>query len=317
MSSVASIASDHCWSSAGLSGRRAFSQWRDWACDAIAPMDIKVPDESDFVGSQRTIGLGRLALVTVRATEQHIIHRGSKTSDPVFQLMHSRSKRFETRVGGKDFCVEPGQFVLLNNAQSYEMRTQSAHVASVLTMPQSWLERWIPEPWTAVARPFSATSKWGAPLGSLLIAMADDIDASSLPRGVLTDQVGALLALAVGDRPPSGGSHRARLRKRILEIIEEKYTDPLLEAGSIAREVGISKRYLQALLADSGATFVGCVNSVRLDRARQLLADSRRTGHRTSEIAWQCGFRDPDYFARVFRKRFGSTPTEWRKLLTA
>jgi AraC-like DNA-binding protein len=315
MSSVAEVASDYSWSSKGLQGRKAFRTWRDWACDAIAPMDIKVPDESAFSAWQRTISLGRLALVNVRATEQHIIHRGSKASDPIFQLMHSRSKRFQTRVGGKDFCVEPGQFVLLNNAQSYEMRTQCAHAASVLTMPQSWLERWIPEPWTAVARPFSATSKWGAPLGSLLTAMADDIGASSLPRSVLTDHLGALLALAVGERPPSGGSHRARLRKRILEIIEEKYSDPALEAGTIAREVGISKRYLQALLAESGATFVGCVNSVRLDRARQLLSDSRRTGHRTSEIAWQCGFRDPDYFARIFRKRFASTPKEWRKLL--
>jgi AraC-like DNA-binding protein len=317
MSLVAGVASDYSWSSKGLPGRKAFRNWRDWACDVIAPMDIKVPDESAFVASQRTIGLGRLALVTVRATEQHIIHRGSKASDPVFQLMHSRSKKFQTRVGGKDFCVEPGQFVLLNNAQSYEMRTQCAHVASVLTMPQSWLERWIPEPWTAVARPFSATSRWGAPLGSLLTAIADDIDTASLPRGVLTDQVGALLALAVGERPPSGGSHRARLRKRILEIIEEKYSDPSLEADGIARDVGISKRYLQALLAESGATFVGCVNSVRLDHARQLLADSRRTGHRTSEIAWQCGFRDPDYFARLFRKRFGCTPKEWRKILAA
>jgi AraC-like DNA-binding protein len=278
----------------------------------IAPMDIKVPNESDFAAFQKTIGLGPVTLMTVRATEQHIVHEGTKSADPLFQLLHVRSKSFETRMAGKDFCLRPGEFVLINNAQSYEMRTLDAHAAVVLTMRQSWLERWLPEPWTAVARPFAATSRWGAPLGRLLVAMAHDIDAASLPRSVLADQIGPLLALAVGDRPPSGGPHRARLRRRILEIVEEQFSDPLLDSDRVAREVGISKRYLQTLLAESGTTFVDNLNEVRLNRACQLLSDSRRTGCRISEIAWQCGFKDSDYFTRLFRRKFGASPKEWR-----
>jgi len=303
---------DHSWSSTGMPREAAFLRWRDWASSMIASMDIKVPDPTRFAAEQQTIMLGPVALLTVRATEQQIIHRGEKASDPMFQLLFSRSKHFQTRVADRDFTLKQGEFVLLDNTRSYEMRTQDAHAAIDLVMPQSWLERWIPEPWTAVAQPFPTTGSWGAPLGKLLTAMADEIGSATLPRAMLADQVGALLALAVGQRPAGSGSHRSRVRRRILAIIEDGYADPQLDIDQVAREAGISRRYLQSLLAEAGMTFVGCLNGVRLDRASQLLLDSARTGYRTSEIAWMCGFRDPDYFARMFRKRFGLSPTQWR-----
>lgn len=31
-----------------------------------------------------------------------------------------------------------------------------------------------------------------------------------------------------------------------------------------------------------------------------------------SEIAWECGFQDPNYFARWFRKKVGQSPRQWR-----
>ena len=33
-----------------------------------------------------------------------------------------------------------------------------------------------------------------------------------------------------------------------------------------------------------------------------------------SEIGWMCGFQDPNYFARWFRKKTGQTPSQWRAL---
>ncbi|WP_090887105.1 AraC family transcriptional regulator [Pedobacter rhizosphaerae] len=33
-----------------------------------------------------------------------------------------------------------------------------------------------------------------------------------------------------------------------------------------------------------------------------------------SEIAYLVGFADPKYFARQFRKKFGMSPRDWRKL---
>ncbi len=51
------------------------------------------------------------------------------------------------------------------------------------------------------------------------------------------------------------------------------------------------------------------IRSARLQRAAALLRDSSQS---ICEVAFDTGFRDPDYFGRAFRKAFGLTPTEYR-----
>jgi AraC-like DNA-binding protein len=80
----------------------------------------------------------------------------------------------------------------------------------------------------------------------------------------------------------------------------------------VASEVGISRRYLQTLLAGSGTSFVQELNATRLDRASDMLSDPRADGLPIAEVAYRTGFLDAGYFTRLFRKRFGITPREWR-----
>ena len=71
--------------------------------------------------------------------------------------------------------------------------------------------------------------------------------------------------------------------------------------------MGISPRYLQRLLHETGKSFTEHVNELRLNRALTLLlaADSRR---RVSDIGFEVGFSDLAHFYRLFRARFGDTP---------
>ena len=46
--------------------------------------------------------------------------------------------------------------------------------------------------------------------------------------------------------------------------------------------------------------------------ASDMLSDPRADGLPVAEIAFRAGFLDAGYFARLFRKRFGITPREWR-----
>ncbi|MBT2186164.1 helix-turn-helix domain-containing protein [Sphingobium nicotianae] len=307
---------DHSWSSSGLARGEAISQWRDWAANTIAPIDVTVYDTDQFAAQWTSHGVGQLRLLQLHAPAQRVVHTGTDGSAgraaPSIQLVYARRGALKTRMAGKRFTVEPGQFVLLDNTRFYQMEMDTAHEAIDLMMPQGWLEKYLPDPDALLARPISANSGWGAPLGSLIETMVTGLDESPLPRPLIAEQVGALLTLATGfhEAPPS--RHRGQLARQILRRIETDYADPDLTPERIAGDLGISRRYLQALLAGSGTSFVQELNATRLDRASDLLTDPRAAGLTLGDVAWRCGFLDPGYFARLFRKRFGVTPSVWR-----
>jgi two-component system response regulator YesN len=51
------------------------------------------------------------------------------------------------------------------------------------------------------------------------------------------------------------------------------------------------------------------ITQVRIDRAKGLL---HGTHLKTYEIAGLVGYQDDKYFTRIFKKRVGMTPTEYR-----
>jgi AraC-like DNA-binding protein len=51
----------------------------------------------------------------------------------------------------------------------------------------------------------------------------------------------------------------------------------------------------------------------RLARAYRMLSDPAHLGSKVVTIAAQCGFRDLSWFNRVFRRRYGATPSDIRE----
>lgn len=305
------------WSSAGLGQREALDQWREWAASTIAPIEVTVFDADSFAARWTSHGIGQLRMLHLHAPAQRVTHTGTEGSSgratPSIQLVYARQGALKTQMGGKRFTVEPGQFVLLDNTRFYQMEMDTPHEAVDLMIPQSWLERHLPDPEAVLAQPISAREGWGAPLGSLLEALLSGLGTMPLPRSLIAEQLGSLLTLATGFHEPADNSrHRGQLARQILRKIESDYFEPDLTLETVAADFGISKRYLQTLLAGSGTSFVQELNATRLDRASDMLTDPRASSLSISEIAYRAGFLDPGYFARLFRKRFGISPREWR-----
>ncbi len=305
------------WTSAGLARPEALREWREWAASTIAPIEVEVFDTDSFAARWVSHGIGQLRLLHLHAPAQRVTHTGMEGSAgraaPSIQLVYARRGAMKTLMGGKSFTVEPGQFTLLDNTRFYQMEMQTEHECLDLMMPQGWLEKYLPDPGALLARPFSASEGWGKPLGALLETMLDGLDDAPLPRPLIAEQVGTLLALATGVEETVGGTrHRGQMARRVLRRIESNYADPALSPRAVADECGISKRYLQTLLAGSGTSFVQELNAMRLDRASDMLMDPRAVGLPVADIAFRNGFLDPGYFTRLFRKRFGVTPSAWR-----
>ena len=85
--------------------------------------------------------------------------------------------------------------------------------------------------------------------------------------------------------------------------------NPELSLAKVARSLRISPRYLQRLLETAGISFASHVIELRLKQAFMLLTAQRESKVRISDIALQSGFSDVSYFNRLFRSRFGDTPS--------
>lgn len=98
----------------------------------------------------------------------------------------------------------------------------------------------------------------------------------------------------------------SQLKNFILENID----DADLSGNDLERHLGMSRsqlqRKLQSVIGLSPRKFI---NELRLEIAAVQLRESSAS---ISEIAYDCGYRDPKYFGRVFRERFGVPPGEWR-----
>jgi AraC-like DNA-binding protein len=131
-------------------------------------------------------------------------------------------------------------------------------------------------------------------------------------RETIRQHVIDLVALAITPQGALGESSlRAVVTGRLnaaLQHIEEHFDDPELGVAAVARSQGISPRYLHRLIETSGTSFTARVTELRLQRAFTLLTKAG-DAHRVSDIALQSGFSDISHFNRLFRSRFGDTPS--------
>ena len=105
---------------------------------------------------------------------------------------------------------------------------------------------------------------------------------------------------------------RAARTQDVIARIAAGATDPAFSPDSLAAELGVSVRYIQDLLQETGTPFSARVLEQRLQRARVMLADARNDRMKIGEIARACGFNEVPYFNRCFRRRFGESPSGFR-----
>lgn len=95
----------------------------------------------------------------------------------------------------------------------------------------------------------------------------------------------------------------------IIGLLETEYLAPW-DLRRLASRAGLSIRgLLYRFEAATGMSPIEYLNEIRLNKAKSLLEES---GSTITDIAFQCGFNDSNYFSRRFKRRFGVSPREWR-----
>lgn len=79
----------------------------------------------------------------------------------------------------------------------------------------------------------------------------------------------------------------------------------------IAEQLAVSQRYLSdTLKKETGKTSTEHLQLYLIDEAKNILLDPKKT---VSEVAYELGFEYPAYFSRLFKKKEGISPTDYRE----
>lgn len=99
----------------------------------------------------------------------------------------------------------------------------------------------------------------------------------------------------------------------VTDYIKNNLTADDLSQGAMAEKAGISRDYFSRIFRGvTGTNYSRWLNTVRLEKATELLADRDMT---LTEIAMQSGFQSISSFNRVFHAEKGMSPGEYRALL--
>lgn len=109
-------------------------------------------------------------------------------------------------------------------------------------------------------------------------------------------------------------SAKQRLRERASHFMLSRLSDPNLDAEVVARHCDVSIRYLRDAFADASGTVGAFIREARLRECRAALRDPRLDSRSVIEIAMMWGFNDAAYFSRTYRRQFGITPSDERRL---
>ena len=83
-----------------------------------------------------------------------------------------------------------------------------------------------------------------------------------------------------------------------------------LSLGDVADHVYVSQWHLSKLInKHTGQSFFDLLGSMRIERAKELLADPAMRVH---DVAEQTGFADVAHFSKSFKRLVGKTPGEYR-----
>lgn len=99
--------------------------------------------------------------------------------------------------------------------------------------------------------------------------------------------------------------------QKLMKVVHPRINDAELSVADLCDAVHLSNTHVnRKLKALTGKTPSQFIREIRLQKALELL---QTTDDTISEIAYQVGFNDPNYFSRSFSEEFGVSPKETRK----
>jgi AraC-like DNA-binding protein len=295
--------------------------WNAAACSSLLAQRADPHDATVFSGHMRIGDIGGLRLAEISSTPATIWHSRehvARAAAEHFLLRIQRAGESVTSQVGREVRLFSGDFTLCDARRPYSLHFTEPASFLTLRIDRAMLERHIAMPERLMLVRVPGDTGLGLLVSRLLRRIAEAFDEAinpfTYPR--ISNAVMEMLAGAyadLGGESARAGSTGPILRARIIEFVEGRLGDASLSPTQVARQFGISRRYLHGLFELGEETLASYIWRRRLERARFALLDERRRDCRLTQLAAEHGFKTLAHFSRCFRAEFGCSPRQLRR----
>ena len=308
------------WSTGLVEPERRLDYWIGAVCECFLEMDITTQVRSGFDCSVQRGQLDTIGINRVQGSAQHVYRRKAsvaRSTANYYYLLCKTDNDWTVMQNGHASRMRPMDLVLLDSRRCYEFNFPVNADTLSLELPIHWVESWISDPERRIGQRIDGRAGWGAALSAFACQLTPELATDlPLPARVLTDQLGALLALGFGSEIPATPAEQrdaARLLDQIGRAIRLRYAEPGLTAVAVAEDLRVSERTLHRCLNKAGLTFSGLLNDCRMAAARRMLSEPRFDRISVGGIGLRVGLSDPSHFIRQCRRHLGMTPGAFRR----
>lgn len=291
----------------------------DWAavCSQVfVPLRVRTVDPAFRAGLDHVALTDSAGVTTVRSTASEVFRTERQIrSDPrdgFLVAIHGHGSG-TVEQNGRLVTMTRGHATIYDTESPYTLSFPDAMSESVLHIPRSALDPRGTRAADITARLIGPDNPILPALNALMSSVIDGPTRSPEECRLVVEAATALVQTTValqgiGDEPRPD-ANRLALRARVHTFVEAYLADPGLTPETLARGHHVSLRHLQAVLADVGETPAEVIRAKRLARAQTLLT----AGVGVAAAAHRSGFTDVGTFARAFGRRYGHSPSAFRR----
>ena len=292
--------------------------WRDAICEIYLQVDCRIDPDIEYAGLVSEAQPGEVTITdavispqTIRRGNNHIGRFGKDC----YYLGIEHIGAVDIRQSGSSFVLRPGRGSLYYANEPYELHSGRVNSGSSFPVRLSTTKFNSGRP--PQLQNFDLTRGLGRIAAEFCATLA--IESGGLDeaaRSKLGEQFMDLIALALNSEPNRQSTdeqsiQRARLRS-VKSYIEANLSDPNLSLATIARQNGISVRYLHHLLRLVDMSVSEWLRHRRLQRCHDLLIAPQHAHQSITEIAYSMGFSSSSHFSNLFRAHFNVRPSDVR-----
>jgi AraC family transcriptional regulator, positive regulator of tynA and feaB len=308
------------FSTADVCPRDRFERWHEVTRQYVVDHDSRPDCRWSFEATLSRAMLEELPVLTFESSPFTVLHtdRHAARACDEFIVCRQLGGVMALEQAGRQVSLHNGDLTLLDARVPYVARLSDGASALLLKVPRRRLAARVGRTGEMIARLMRPQDGENGLVSEFLGLLPRHVDKlSKAASGVVAEQALDLLALAVAGctsaAQPRVSSARFVVQTRVRSAIERRLGDPDLTPAAVAAAVGVSVRYANAVLADKNTSVYRLIQTLRLERCRQALADPTQSHRTVSDIAYSWGFSDMTHFGRRFRVAFGLLPSEFRR----